>query len=105
MGALAPDPSLTERGQLLEALLRALRAADQPGAMRVVDRAMKLGWAVADVRFRLVTPALYEVGLRSQTAESGVEDEPLACAVGEWLLSALAGRARRPPATGRRGLR
>jgi methanogenic corrinoid protein MtbC1 len=104
MGALAPDPSLTERGQLLEALLGALRGADQPGAMRVVDRAMKLGWTVDDVRFHLVTPALYEVGLRWQRAEIGVADEHLACSVCEWLLFALAGRVRRPPATGRRAL-
>src|SRR3954470_21395268 len=100
MGALAPDPSLTECGQLLEALLRALRGVDQPGAMRVVDRAMKLGWTVDDVRFQLVTPALYEVGLRWQRAEIGVADEHLACSVCEWLLFALAGRVRRPPAPG-----
>jgi methanogenic corrinoid protein MtbC1 len=104
MGALAPDPSLTERGQLLEALLGALQAADQPGAMRVVDRAMKLGWTVDDVRFHLLTPAMYEVGLRWQRAEIGVADEHLACSICEWLLFALAGRVRRPPATGRRAL-
>src|SRR5215213_6903119 len=104
MGALAPEPSLTDRGQLLEALLGALYGADQPGAMRVVDRAMKLGWTVDDVRFHLVTPALYEVGRRWQRAEIGVADEHLACSVCEWLLFALAGRVRRPPATGRRAL-
>jgi|SRR5215210_466102 len=104
MGALAPDPSLTDRGQLLEALLGALQAADQPSAMRVADRAMKLGWTVDDVRFHLVTPALYEVGLRWQRAEIGVADEHLACSICEWLLFALAGRVRRPAATGRRAL-
>jgi methanogenic corrinoid protein MtbC1 len=104
MGALAPDPSLTERGQLLEALLGALQAADQPRAMGVADRAMKLGWTVDDVRLHLVTPALYEVGLRWQRAEIGVADEHLACSICEWLLFALAGRVRRPPATGRRAI-
>ena len=43
MGATAPDPSLTERGQLLEALLRALRVADQMRAVEAVDKALKLG--------------------------------------------------------------
>ena len=104
MGAPAPDPSLTERGQLLEALLDALQAADQPRAMGVADRAMKLGWTVDDVRFHLVTPALYEIGLRWQRAEIGVADEHLASSICEWLLFALAGRVRRLPATGRRAL-
>ena len=104
MGAPAPDPSLTERGQLVESLLGALDGADQPSAMRVVDRAIKLGWTVDDVRFHLVTPALYEVGRRWQRAEIGVADEHLACSICEWLLFALAGRVRRPPATGRRAL-
>jgi MerR family transcriptional regulator, light-induced transcriptional regulator len=104
MGALAPDPSLAERGQLLEALLGALQAADQPSAMGVAARAMKLGWTVDDVRFHLITPALYEIGLRWQRAEIGVADEHLACSICEWLLFALAGRVRRPPATGRRAL-
>jgi methanogenic corrinoid protein MtbC1 len=104
MGALAPDPSLTDRGELLEALLGALQAADQPTALGVADRAMRLGWTVDDVRFHLVTPALYEIGLRWQRAEIGVADEHLACSICEWLLFALAGRLRRPPATGRRAL-
>jgi MerR family transcriptional regulator, light-induced transcriptional regulator len=104
MGALAPDPSLTERGQLLEALLGALYGASQPDAMRVVDRATALGWTVDDVRFHLLTPALYEVGLRWQRAEISVADEHVACSICEWLLFALAGRVRRPPATGPRAL-
>jgi methanogenic corrinoid protein MtbC1 len=104
MGAPAPEPSLTERGQLLEALLGRLQAADQPGAMTVVDRALELGWTVDDVRFHLVTPALHDVGLRWERGEIGVADEHLACSVCEWLLFALAGRVRRPVATGRRAL-
>jgi MerR family transcriptional regulator, light-induced transcriptional regulator len=104
MGAMAPDPSLTERGQLLEALLRALRVADQIGAVAVVDRALKLGWTVDDVRFHLITPALYEVGTRWERGEIGVADEHLACSICEWLLFALAGRVRRTPPTGRRAL-
>jgi methanogenic corrinoid protein MtbC1 len=104
MGAPAPDPSLTERGQLLEALLDALRAADQPGAIGVADRALSLGWTVDDVRFHLITPALYEVGLRWQRAEIGVAEEHLASSICEWLLFTLAGRVRRPPAIGRRAL-
>jgi methanogenic corrinoid protein MtbC1 len=65
---------------------------------------MKLGWTVDDVRFHLLTPTLYEVGLRWQRGEIGVADEHLACSVCEWLLFALAGRVRRPPPTGRRAL-
>lgn len=104
MGAVAREPSLTERGQLLEGLLDALQAADQPAGMEVVDRAMKLGWTVDDVRFQLITPALHRVGLRWERGEIGVADEHLACSVCEWLLFALAGRVRRPLATGRRAL-
>jgi MerR family transcriptional regulator, light-induced transcriptional regulator len=104
MGAVAREPSLTERGQLLEGLLDALQAADQPAGMEVIDRAMKLGWTVDDVRFQLITPALHRVGLRWERGEIGVADEHLACSVCEWLLFALAGRVRRPLATGRRAL-
>lgn len=104
MGAVAPDPSLTERGQLLEALLGALQAADQLAAIRVVKRAVKLGWTVDDVRFQLVTPALYDVGVRWERGEIGVADEHLAASICEWLLFDLAGRVRRPSATGRRAL-
>src|SRR3954469_6989546 len=101
MGALAPDPSLTDRGQLLEALLGALQAADQPTALGVADRAMRLGWTVDDVRFHLVTPALYEIGLRWQRAEIGVADEHLACSICEWLLFSPGGRVRGAPPPGR----
>ena len=104
MGAEAPDPSLTERGQLLEALLRSLRVADQLAAMAVVDRAMRLGWTVDDVRFHLITPALHDVGVLWERGEIGVADEHLASSVCEWVLFALAGRVRRPLATGRRAL-
>jgi len=104
MGATAPDPSLTERGQLLEALLRALKAADQVRAVEVVDKALKLGWTVDDVRFHLITPALYDVGARWERGEIGVADEHLASSICDWLLFALAGRVRRPRPTGRRAL-
>jgi MerR family transcriptional regulator, light-induced transcriptional regulator len=104
MGAMAPDPSLTERGQLLEGLLLALRVADQSRAVEVVDKALKLGWTVDDVRFHLITPALYEVGARWERGEIGVADEHLASSICDWLLFALAGRVRRPRPTGRRAL-
>ena len=104
MGAEAPEPSLTERGQLLEALLGTLQAADQGAATGVVDRALKLGWTVDDVRFHLVTPALHDVGARWERGEIGVADEHLACSVCEWLLFSLAGRVRRPLPTGRRAI-
>ncbi len=104
MGVETPCPSLTERGQLLEALLSTLMAVDQAGATIVVERAMKLGWTVDDVRFHLITPALHDVGLRWERGEIGVADEHLATSVCEWLLFALAGRVRRPPATGQRAL-
>ena len=104
MGATAPDPSLTERGQLLEALLRALKTADQLRAVAVIDKALKLGWTVDDARFHLITPALYDVGARWERGEIGVADEHLACSICDWLLFALAGRVRRPSPTGRRAL-
>jgi MerR family transcriptional regulator, light-induced transcriptional regulator len=104
MGATAPDPSLTERGQLLEALLRALRVADQMRAVEAVDAALKLGWTVDDVRFHLITPAMYDIGARWERGEIGVADEHLACSICDWLLFALAGRVRRPRPTGRRAL-
>ena len=104
MGATAPDPSLTERGQLLEELLRALRVADQSQAGEVVEKALKLGWTVDDVRFHLITPALYDVGARWERGEIGVADEHLASSICEWLLFALAGRVRRPRPSGRRAL-
>ncbi len=104
MGAMAPDPSLTERGQLLEGLLLALRVADQSQAVEVVDKALRLGWTVDDVRFHLITPALYEVGARWERGEIGVADEHLASSICDWLLFALAGRVRRLRATGRRAL-
>jgi MerR family transcriptional regulator, light-induced transcriptional regulator len=104
MGAMAPDPSLTERGQLLEGLLLALRVADQSRAVEVVDKALKLGWTVDDVRFHLITPALYEVGARWERGEIGVADEHLASSICDWLLFALAGRVQRLRATGRRAL-
>jgi MerR family transcriptional regulator, light-induced transcriptional regulator len=104
MGATAPDPSLTERGQLLEALLRALTVADQLQAVEVVDNALKLGWTVDDVRFHLITPALYDVGTRWERGEIGVADEHLASSICDWLLFALAGRVRRPRPSGRRAL-
>ena len=104
MGAPAPHPSPTERGQLIEALLGTLQAADQHGATTVVERAMKLGWTVDDVRFHLITPALHDVGVRWERGQIGVADEHLASSICEWLLFALAGRVRRPPATGRRAV-
>jgi MerR family transcriptional regulator, light-induced transcriptional regulator len=104
MGAMAPDPSLTERGQLLEGLLLALRVADQSRAVEVVDKALKLGWTVDDVRFHLITPALYDVGTRWERGEIGVADEHLASSICDWLLFALAGRVRRPRPSGRRAL-
>jgi methanogenic corrinoid protein MtbC1 len=104
MGASAPGPSLTERGQLLEALLRALGVADQLSAVHVVERALKLGWTVDDVRFHLITPALYDVGARWERGEIGVADEHLASSICDWLLFALAGRVRRPHPLGRRAL-
>jgi methanogenic corrinoid protein MtbC1 len=72
--------------------------------VEVVDKALKLGWTVDDVRFHLVTPALYDVGARWERGEIGVADEHLACSICEWLLFALAGRVRRPRPTGRRAL-
>jgi len=104
MGAAAPHPSLTERGQLHEAMLSALRRADQSGAMGVVERAARLGWSVDDVRFHLITPALYDIGLLWQRGQIGVADEHLASSICEWLLFMLAGRTRRSPSTGRRAL-
>lgn len=104
MGAIAPNPSLTERGQLLEALLQALKVADQFRAVGVADQALKLGWTVDDIRFHLITPALYDVGARWERGELGVADEHLASSICEWLLFGLAGRVRRPRPTGRRAL-
>jgi MerR family transcriptional regulator, light-induced transcriptional regulator len=104
MGTAAPHPPLTKTDELLEALLGALHAADQPRAMTVVRRALRLGWTVDDVRLHLITPALHDVGRRWERGEIGVADEHLASSVCEWLLFFLAGRVRRPPATGRRAL-
>jgi methanogenic corrinoid protein MtbC1 len=104
MGAAAPHPSLTERGQLHEAMLSALRRADQRDSMGVVERATALGWTVDAIRFHLITPALYDIGLLWQRGQIGVADEHLASSICEWLLFVLAGRARRPPRTGRRAL-
>ena len=104
MGWVVPDPSLTERGQLLETLLGSLRLADQIAAMRVVERAIGLGWTVDDVRFHLITPALHDVGVLWERGEIGVADEHLASSVCEWVLFALAGRVRRPLGTGQRAL-
>ena len=104
MGAAAPHPSLTERGQLHEAMLRALRRADQGGARDVVERAAGLGWTVEDVRLHLITPVLYDIGLLWQRGQIGVADEHLASSICEWLLFVLAGRAGRSPPTGRRAL-
>jgi methanogenic corrinoid protein MtbC1 len=90
--------------QLLEALLGALKAADQLRAMTVVRQALKQGWTVDDVRFHLITPALHDVGRQWERGAIGVGEEHLATSICEWLLFALAGRTRRNPTKGRRAL-
>ena len=104
MGGAGPDPPLPRRVALIEALLNTLQGADQLAALSVVDRAMRLGWSVDDVRFELITPALHEVGLRWERGQIGVGEEHLATSICEWLLFTLAGRVRRPPGTGGRAL-
>ncbi len=104
MAAGIPAPPETERRELLDSLLGALQAADHLRATTVVRQATKRGWTADDVRFHLITPALYEMGARWQRREIGVGDEHLATSICEWLLFALAGRVRRRPATGLRAL-
>lgn len=96
--------SQRQEEQLLEALLGALKAADQLRAMTVVRRALKQGWTVDDIRFHLITPALHDVGRQWERGAIGVGDEHLATSICEWLLFTLAGRTRRHSATGRRAL-
>jgi methanogenic corrinoid protein MtbC1 len=96
--------SQKQEEELLEALLSALRAADQLRAMTVVRKALKLGWTVDDIRFHLITPALHDVGRQWERGAIGVGDEHLATSICEWLLFTLAGRTRRHPRAGRRAL-
>src|SRR6476661_4452869 len=104
MGGDAPELTVRDRKELLEALLGALLAVDQAAALGIVAQAVKAGWSADDVRFGLITPALYEVGVRWQRGEIGVAEEHLATSVCEWLLFGLAGSAPRSPATGRRAV-
>src|SRR6476661_3908014 len=98
MGGDAPELTVRDRKELLEALLDALLEVDQAAALAIVAQAVKAGWSADDVRFGLITPALYEVGVRWQRAEIGVAEEHLATSVCEWLLFGLAGSALREPA-------
>lgn len=98
------DESKRTKEQLLEALLGALKAADQLRAMTVLRQALAQGWTVDDIRFHLITPAMHDVGEQWERGAIGVGDEHLATSICEWLLFALAGRTRRHPTTGRRAL-
>jgi MerR family transcriptional regulator, light-induced transcriptional regulator len=104
MGANAVHEALHMQVQLLEQLLDRLLDADQVGALDVVERALKGGWTVDDVRFSLIAPAMMEVGVRWERGEIGVAEEHLACSVTEWLLFRVAGLAKRDAATGRRAV-
>jgi methanogenic corrinoid protein MtbC1 len=104
MDATGPRAVPPEQDDFVGHLVHAALAADQPTAMRIVERALSHGWTVDDVRFELVTPTLYEVGRRWERAEIGVADEHLATSVCEWMLFHLGGRRLRPPATGQRAV-
>jgi methanogenic corrinoid protein MtbC1 len=93
-----------DQGALVGHLVSAALDADQPAAMRIAERALAEGWTVDDVRFALVTPALYEVGRRWERAQIGVAEEHLATSVCEWVLFRLSGRRRRASASVRRAV-
>jgi methanogenic corrinoid protein MtbC1 len=84
-----------------EELLGALLAADRDQAEELVARRLEAGWSSDDIRLRLITPTLHEVGERWARGELTVGDEHLATGMCDWLLSELAGWAR--PATAERG--
>jgi len=72
--------------------LEALRAADGPGAYRIVSRALREGMGVPGLYQRVVAPAMHQVGTLWETGALTVADEHMATALTNRVLSAL-----RPP--------
>lgn len=84
--------ALRTASQLSRLYLDAIRAADAAGAFRVASSALAQGMTTAELYQRVITPAMYEVGVLWEKGVLTVADEHLATALTHRVLA-----SRRPP--------
>jgi MerR family transcriptional regulator, light-induced transcriptional regulator len=86
------DPEAIPTARLARLYLEALRADDAAGAYRIASRALDEGMSAPALYQRVITPAMYEIGVLWERGAITVADEHLATALTHRVLAAL-----RPP--------
>ena len=92
MAAEIHAPAAERAQQVRDGYLRALLAADIPGARAVLDEAIAAGMPVRVIYLGVLQPALYEVGRLWSQAEISVAQEHLATAATQAAMARLAER-------------
>ena len=92
MAAEIHAPTAVRAQQVRDGYLRALLAADIPGARAVLDEAIAAGMPVRTIYLGVLQPTLYEVGRLWSHAEISVAREHLATAATQAAMARLAER-------------